>query len=81
MGHRGRATGAAARNRGAIGGCTWPFRHIWSPGAGLHPAPVAGLCGTYGYVAARKGPMGCWLMRVIYYTFYHEKPVQVLWHS
>ena len=35
-----------------------------------------GLGNTYGVDMARKESMECWLMRVLYYMFNHEKPFQ-----
>jgi hypothetical protein len=37
---------------------------------------VEGLGNTYGFDMARKGPLECYLQRMLYYMFYHEKPFQ-----
>ena len=37
---------------------------------------VEGLGNTYGFDMARKESSECWLMRVLYHMFYHEKPFQ-----
>ena len=37
---------------------------------------LEGLGNTYGFDMARKESMECWLMQVLYYMFYHEKPFQ-----
>ena len=37
---------------------------------------VDGLGGTYGFEMARKESNENWLMRVPYYMFYYDKPVQ-----
>ena len=37
---------------------------------------VEGLGNTYGFDMARKESLECWLMRVLYHMFYHEKPFQ-----
>ena len=37
---------------------------------------VERLGNTYGFGMARKGPLGCWLMRVLYHMIYHDKPLQ-----
>ena len=37
---------------------------------------VEGLGNTYGFDMARKESMECWLVRVLYHMFYHDKPFQ-----
>ena len=37
---------------------------------------VEGLGNTYGFDMARKQSMECWLVRVLYHTFYHDKAFQ-----
>ena len=37
---------------------------------------VEGLGNTFGFDMARKESLDCWLMRVLYHMFYHEKPFQ-----
>ena len=37
---------------------------------------VEGLGNTYGFDMARKESLDCWLMRVLYHMFYHDKPFQ-----
>ena len=37
---------------------------------------VEGLGNTYGFDMARERSLDCWLCRVLYHMFYHEKPFQ-----
>ena len=37
---------------------------------------VEGMGNTYGVDMARKGPLDSYLQRMLYYMFYHEKPIQ-----
>ena len=37
---------------------------------------LVGLSHTYGVGMARKGSLGCWLMRVLYHMFCNEEPFQ-----
>jgi hypothetical protein len=37
---------------------------------------VEGLGNTYGFDMARKESLECYLQRILYYMFYHEKPFQ-----
>ena len=37
---------------------------------------VEGLSNTYGFDMARRESLECYLQRMLYYMFYHEKPFQ-----
>ena len=37
---------------------------------------VEGLGNTYGFAMARKESLDCYLCRMLYHMFYHEKPFQ-----
>ena len=37
---------------------------------------VEGLGNTYGFDMVRKEALDCYLVRILYYMFYHEKPFQ-----